>query len=150
MSKKINIVLLCINIVLLIAPFFEVQSADKSNIYINASSLFPIFQNMGNEHYNNIRTTIGSNIYLLFLIIPLAEIALISISMRLKSAKIELLAYLLNFVGFVFAIFSLHGFENYKLSFGYFGILFVYLLIFAIKLLEYLITSSPSERELFK
>ncbi len=154
-SKKINILLFFAIIISVSLPFFEVESGD-STIYISGMSLLPGFEftDTNDVNYQVIRGALQNGKYYLFYIIPLIEMALMSLSVIFenkgtKAVIFEILCYVINFGGFLFTIFSLKGYEGYDLSFGYCSMMFMYMLAFAFKIFEYLINSTPSEEVLW-
>ena len=162
MSKKINMILFIVLIIFIAMPFFYIETGDKSYEYVGGVSLLPGFEFLeaSGSHSAIVRSEYQSALYYLFVIIPIVEIALIGCSMYFEKSNgkknisllLEVLCYAVNFIGFVFAVFSLKEspvLPNYKFAFGYLGTIFIYVLIYAIKILDYLIIKTPPESELW-
>jgi len=161
-SKKFNIILFVLLIILIAMPFFAVPQGDDSFVYISGMSILPglDFLDSSSSYISAVRSEFENPKYYLFVIIPIIEIILMCVSIHFEkspdkknlSLLLEILCYVMNFIGFVFAVFSLNESPNlsdYELSFGYLGMLFVYVLVYAIKILDYLIMKTPPESELW-
>lgn len=150
-AKKINIILFFALIIAVALPFFQLGEG-KSAIYISGMSIIPGFDFADfNTNAISVRSALQNSIYYLFYIIPLIEILLMGISIvsDKKARLFEILCYAVNFIGFIFTVFSLRGYEEYDLSYGYAIVIFIYLLVFVFKILEYLINCTPSEEQLW-
>ena len=147
MSKKINAILFVALLALLVAPFFQIEASEGSYTYINAFSLMPFGSSESN--FGVIYNELGSVMNLLFIIFPILGIVAMVGSIITDKVAYEILAYVVAFIGFCFSVFSVHGFEQYDLSFGYFGTVFVYVLIFAIKIIDYLVSVSDNEEKIW-
>ncbi len=161
-SKKINIVFFVLLIILVAMPFFGIQTGDDSYEYIGGTALLPGlgFLDAQNTHALAVRGEYENIIYYSLVLIPIIEIILMSFSIYLErkdnkkklSVLFETLCYFVNFIGFVFAIFSLKEsptLSGYEFSFGYFGTIFAYVLVYAVKIMDYLTIKTPPESELW-
>jgi len=154
-SKKINIILFSAIVVLLFAPFFEYSQSSDSFVYVNAFGLMPGLSSIMsmNEHYSTIYELMGGFYSFLFLAFPILCLVISLMREFLKNDKMAfrlyILSFVISFVAFIFTIASLQEVESYELSFGYFGTIFVYLLVFAAGIFDYLITVSPKEEDIW-
>ena len=155
MSKKINIILFSAVIVLLFAPFFEYSQSSDSFIYVNAFALMPGLSSVisMNEHYSAIYELVGGAYFFLLLLFPIFCLVLSIAREFIKNNKtafrLYILSFIVSFVAFIFTIASIQEIESYELSFGYFGTIFIYLLVFASGIFDYLIAVSPKEEDIW-
>ena len=153
MSKKINIGLLCVMIGLLFAPFFETE-VNEATLYVNSLGLLPSLNTFAGEHGKAIFELTGNFIYFSLFVFPLIGIITLILSETTsnekKSKTIETVCYVITFIGFVFSTFSITAVDNYDLSWGYLGYLFVYLIIGAMKILDILSLDEFNELEICK
>jgi len=94
----------------------------------------------------------GISNYIL-IVFPILALSLYIFSQASKNERLlnilETICYIFAFGVFIFTILSISSVGSYELSFGYTGTVFVYSLIFAVKILDYLITVSPGEEKIW-
>lgn len=158
MSKRFNILLFAVILLFAFMPFFQLEKANSSNVYISGLALIPGLNsiNILNDASGAaaVYESAGNIKYILLILFPFFGLALSVICEFLKNKKAVLISmtisYVIAFLGLVFAIFSVNEVGSYDLSFGYFGTLFCYTLVFAVGIFSYLFASSAKEEGIWQ
>ncbi len=157
MAKRFNILLFAVILLFAFMPFFQIEKSNDAYIYVSGLALIPGLNSINvlndSQAATAIYETAGNIKYILLVLIPIVGIVLSVMCEFLKNKKTVLflmvISYIVAFFGLYFATFSVNKIDSYELSFGYFGTLFCYTLVFVVGVFQHLFDSSDKEEDIW-